>query len=471
MAKIYYHATGTDWRKEQKYRFLDESGSVYGVEWIEITPDAKHNWLTEGMRDEFETFISIGNKEAKASKKSEIEVVFKTFSNGIKTNRDAWAYNFRKDILTENIGRTIDFFNDHVSKWSKPENNKSVKSLLAKKIPLERILDDFVSNDNSKISWSGTLKGNVANGNDLEFLTTRIRSSMYRPFSRHYVYFDRSLVERVYVFPAIFPSLASEEENSVIALTAIGNTNPFQCIVAQSLPDIHLTGDTSCFPFYTYNEDGTNRRENITDWALKQFREHYSNAECGVRNAESKTKSKIQNLKSQIEKRDIFYYTYAILHHPEYREKYAANLKRELPRIPFAPDFWAFATAGKELADIHVNYEEQPEYNLDMIESGKLALDWRVERMKYAQGKTAIVYNDFLTIGGIPPEAHNYRLGNRSALDWIVDQYKVSIDKRSGITNDPNRDDDPQYIVRLVKKIITVSLRTNEIVRALPPLV
>ncbi len=158
------------------------------------------------------------------------------------------------------------------------------------------------------------------------------------------------------------------------------------------------------------------------------------------------------------------------MHHPEYREKYAANLKRELPRIPFAPDFWGFAKAGKELADIHVNYEEQPEYKLDMIENGKLALDWRVEKMKYAQDKTAIVYNDFLTLGGIPPEVHNYRLGNRSALDWIVDQYKVSTDKRSGITNDPNRDDDPQYIVRLIKKIVTVSLRTNEIVKSLPHL-
>lgn len=185
------------------------------------------------------------------------------------------------------------------------------------------------------------------------------------------------------------------------------------------------------------------------------------NAECGMRN---------QNPKSKIEKWDIFYYTYAILHHPDYREKYAANLKRELPRIPFAPEFWSFAKAGKELADIHVNYEDQPEHKLDMIESGKLVLDWRVERMKYNKDKTAIIYNDFLTIGGIPPEVHNYRLGNRSALDWIVDQYKVSLYKRSGITNDPNRDDNPQYIVRLIKKIVTVSLRTNELVSGLPPI-
>jgi predicted helicase len=171
-----------------------------------------------------------------------------------------------------------------------------------------------------------------------------------------------------------------------------------------------------------------------------------------------------------ITKWKIFHYVYALLHHPFYRERYAANLKRELPRIPFAPDFRAFAEAGKQLAELHINYESQKEYALEIIENPEAALDWRVEKMRLNKDKTSTIYNDFLTLSGIPSEAFDYRLGNRSALDWIIDLYQVSTDKRSGITNDPNRDDDPQYIVRLIGQIITVSLETMKIVRGLPDL-
>ena len=236
-----------------------------------------------------------------------------------------------------------------------------------------------------------------------------------------------------------------------------GYRSPFSALVVNKLPELHLCASTDtfqCFPFYTYNEDGTNRRENITDWALEQFRSYY------------KDKS--------ITKWDIFHYVYALLHHPLYRERYAANLKRELPRIPFAPDFKAFAEIGKRLAEIHVNYEQQPEYPLERIETPGVPLDWRVEKMKLSKDKRSLIYNDFLTLGGIPPEVFEYRLGNRSALDWIIDQYQVSTDKRSGITNDPNRPDDPEYIVRLIGQVIAVSLETVgalKILSALPILV
>jgi predicted helicase len=218
------------------------------------------------------------------------------------------------------------------------------------------------------------------------------------------------------------------------------------------IPNLTLTSvdANQCFPFYIYSEDGSNRKENITDWSLTEFRSHYSD--------------------KKITKWDIFYYIYAILHHPLYRAKYAANLRRSLPRIPYAPDFSAFAEAGKRLADLHVNYETQKEYKLEFIENAKSKLDWRVEKMRLSKDKTRIVYNDFLTLAGIPAEAFEYRLGNRSALDWIIDQYQVSTDKRSGIVNDPNNPDDPEYIVKLVGKIITVSLETVKIVKDLPSL-
>lgn len=220
-----------------------------------------------------------------------------------------------------------------------------------------------------------------------------------------------------------------------------------------------LIEKAQCFPFYTYDEDGTNRRENITDWALEQFRTQYQDKAISEASAQR-----------AIAKWDIFHYVYAVLHHQQYRDRYAANLKRELPRIPFAPDFWAFVNAGKRLAEIHVNYEQQPEYPLQWIENSDMPLDWRVEKMKLTKDKTQLIYNDFLTLSNIPPQSFNYRLGNRSALDWIIDQYQFKTDERSGITNDPNRLDDEQYIVRLIGQVITVSLETVEIVNALPSL-
>jgi predicted helicase len=207
---------------------------------------------------------------------------------------------------------------------------------------------------------------------------------------------------------------------------------------------------TQCFPLYTYNEDGTTRKENITNWALTQFQEHYKD--------------------NHISKLDIFRYIYAVLHHPQYREKYAANLKRELPRIPFTPVFWEFAKAGKQLAELHVNYEGQTEFPLKWLENKDAKVNYRVERMTLSRDKTQIVYNDFLTLGGISPGVFEYRLGNRSALEWVIDQYQVSTDKRSGIVNNPNKLDDPQYIIRLIGKVITVSLNTVKIVESLPTL-
>lgn len=186
--------------------------------------------------------------------------------------------------------------------------------------------------------------------------------------------------------------------------------------------------------------------------------------------------------RSDLTKWDIFHYIYALLHHPRYREKYQANLRRELPRIPLAPDFWSFAEAGRRLAELHVNYEQQAEHPLEMIETPDQPLDWRVEKMRLVKDSRStlekctttataeIKYNDFLTLAGIPAETFDYRLGNRSALEWIVDQYQVKTDKRSGIINDPNRADEPEYIVKLIKKIVTVSRETVVIVRTLPDL-
>jgi predicted helicase len=246
--------------------------------------------------------------------------------------------------------------------------------------------------------------------------------------------------------------------------------------MSNRIPDVHLTGDTQCFPFYTYEEDGSNRRENITDWAVEEFNKRYSTVIArspGGTTKQSQSRKEIASVATlprndKIGKWDIFYYIYALLHHPTYRERYAANLRRELPRIPFVKGFWECVEAGKKLATLHVAYEKQKEFKLEVLESKVGHLNYRVEKMKLSKDKKTLIYNDFFTLGGIPKEAFEYRLGNRSALEWIIDQYQVSTDKRSGITNDPNRADDPEYIMRLIGQVITVSVETVKIVKSLP---
>ncbi len=209
--------------------------------------------------------------------------------------------------------------------------------------------------------------------------------------------------------------------------------------------------------------------------ALEQFRTSYATAPRLVQSQrldQSPPSPGMDQSPPPLDKWHIFHYVYALLHHPTYRETYAANLRRELPRIPFVQPqhFWQFVQAGRRLAEIHVHYESQPEYPLRHEENPDLPLDYRVEKMRLSKDETSLKYNDFLTLHGISPQVFDYKLGNRSALDWVIDQYRVKTDRRSGITNDPNNLDDETYILRLIKQVITVSLETVEIVNNLPPL-
>jgi predicted helicase len=442
MATIHYARLAEFWRKEEKYAFLDEQRHVGNVAWQPITPDKRQTWLTEGMQEEFDNFISIGNKDTKAGVG---QALFANYGCGVATCRDAWAYSFNSSSVEENMRRTIICYNDHVTRWLQLDIKPSV--------------DDFVVTDSKQISWGRDLKKDLQRGVYGNFDKQKIRQALYRPFTKQALFFDKVFNEEVYQLPQFLPTPTVESENRLICLSDKGHREGFNAFVVNLIPDFHVLATKDrfqCFPFYTYNEDGANRRENITDWALDTFRRHYA--------------AQSQSLNLSISKWDIFHYVYALLHHPDYRTKYAANLRRELPRIPFVEDFWGFAQAGAQLAELHVGYEQQPEYRLDFVENPDLPLDWRVERMKVSKDKRSLVYNDFLTLAGIPAEVYEYKLGNRSALDWVIDQYQVSTDKRSGIVNDPNQPDDPQAIVRLIGQVITISLETVRIVNSLPPL-
>lgn len=439
-ARIFYYRTDDLWNREKKFDFLYEQ-CINDVQWELIQPDNRHAWLTKELQSDFDTFIPIGNKTTKAADNGNgaVGAIFKTYSNGVTTSRDAWACNFQRNALLENMQRMIDTYNVELDRWKRlPDPKGSV--------------DDFVISDGRKIKWTDRLKQELEKEKDVALFPEKVRSSLYRPFTKSYLYFDRLMNQRVCVFPSIFPTTETEKENQVIIVPGLGGRTDHWCFCAQIIPNLTLTtiDGSQCFPFYTYDEDGTNRQENITDWAWKQFQSHYQD--------------------NTISKWDIFHYIYALLHHPDYRKRYQANLKRDLPRIPFAPDFQAFAKAGGQLAELHLRYEDQPEYPLDLIETPDTPLSWRVEKMRLSKDKTQIQYNDFLTLDGIPPTVFDYRLGNRSALEWVLDQYRVKEDKRSGIINDPNRPNDKKYIVHLIQKVITVSLETLKIIEALPSL-
>jgi len=432
-ARILYSSVDEFWRKEQKFSLLESAEMYSRIDWRVIGPSANNTWLTEGYRKDFEEYISLGAKKAAG------HGLFTTYSSGVCSNNDAYVYNSRNENASQTAEKMVEAYNLEVGR---------LKETGQKKIPT-----DFLKIDESCLKWIRQTKRSLLRGTHVVFASDCIRTAIYRPFCKQFFYFDRVFNEDLYRMPRIFPTLQCELQNVVICVTDKGSEKPFMAIASNHLVDFHVVGAgsrTQCFPFYTYDEEGANRRENITDWAVEQF----SSA-----------------LGTKVDKWQIFHYVYGLLHSPEYREKYKANLKRELPRIPMPKSieqFQAFASAGERLADLHVNYESQQEYPLERVESPGKPLNWRVQKMKLTKDKTAIVYNEFLTLSGIPPEAFEYRLGNRSALDWIIDRYQVHTDKRSGIVNDPNRPDGQEHIVRLIGKIITVSLETVRIVKSLP---
>ena len=450
--EFHYHRVPELLRREEKLAILGEYVStrccaLEAVEWRHLKPDGRHTWLRPEHADEFARFIPMGTSIVKVRKAGSHLIkgtVFKDFSGGVKTNRDTVVYDFDRRSLSRRMQDFIRAYNAQVDLYRRegmPEN-----------------VDEFV--DYSHIKWDGSLKMALRALRDTEYDPTRIRYSMYRPFANRHLYYDHLLINSVYRQPYFFPSLESERENVVIAVPGVGHRTGFGAIIVNQIIPLDFGFEKAqCFPLYTYDADDTNRRENVTDWALATFRANYGD--------------------NTIEKLDIFHYVYGLLHHPGYRERHADSLRRELPRIPLAPDFHAFRDAGRELARLHLNYERETPWRLDWeVAQPERPIDYRVEKMRPLKRVPSedgdyrifdsLEYNDTLTLRGIPAEAFRYRLGTRSALEWVIDQYRVKTDRRSGIVSDPNAwSADEQYVVNLVARVITVSMATVKIVDGL----
>jgi predicted helicase len=441
--QLYYYRIPEFWRKTEKLNLLAKNGSINGIEWQELKPDERHTWLTEGLCAEFTTFLPIGTKDAKAGQSQFARTIFKTFSLGVVTNRDEWIYDFNRSHLIDKMQRFIWNYNSEVFRWSQ-------------EISVSTPIDSFVNNATSFLKWTDRLKEALQKNQMLKFEESKVRKTLYRPFCKQFLYFDHLLIQRRYQQHIIFPTSPTEAENVMLIVSDHGHRSPFSTIVSNIIADLHLLASTDgfqCFPYYIYNEDGSNRRENITDWALSQFQAKYG---------------------LEVTKWDIFHFVYAMLHHPQYRARYAENLKRDLPHIPLMHSteaFLACVSIGKQLMDIHLNYEQATEYKLYWIENQEVPFSWRVEKMRLTSDKNAVIVNESLTLSGIPQECFQYRLGNRSALEWVIDQYQVSVDKRSGIVSGPNNLDDEEYIVHLIGKVITVSVETVRLVNELTQVV
>ncbi|MEU5552842.1 DEAD/DEAH box helicase [Micromonospora sp. NPDC047793] len=462
---LYYRDIGDYLSREDKLRIIASQG-LETVEWERIAPSPEGDWINQ--RDElYSTFRSIGDKD----KTSRNRAVFAMYSSGLNSARDSWVYNFSKDKVWTNMESLIDFYNHQVEEFKAHCKAKGIAT------PAAGDAERFIDLDSRKISWNRADKTRLAKGEKYVFDGGRVVTSSYRPFTKQRLYFDSRLNDMTYQLPKIFPT--PECENFGFYITGPGADEPFSVLMFDGIPNLHAVGTRSMgplFPRYTYREidmgDGLfaateeavryDRVDNITDAALRDYRKTYSDP--------------------TVTKDDIFYYLYGLLHSPEYRERFAADLKKSLPRIPKAADFRGFAEAGRKLADLHIGYEKvKPYQGVAVTVAGEASITpldelFRVTKMKFRKEKgvvdrSTIHYNHRVTLTGVPDEAYRYQLGARSAIEWIIDRYRVKVDNDSGIVNDPNDwSDDPRYILDLVMRIVTVSLETMEIVDGLPAL-
>lgn len=472
--QIRFHDIGDYLTTEQKLQKIAAFKSVEGIAavngWQSITPDAHGDWLKQ-RDDSFAEHIVSGDK-----KSNNPNVVFENYSNGLKTQRDAWCYNFSSKALNSNMERMIEFYNSEVVRLKK-EHGRLIKGELTK------LVSNVVDTNPVKISWTQALFERAAKLSPIEFDNAKLIASIYRPFGKQWLYYDRQVNERAYQIHKIFPK--AKTPNLVIQINAKYSGYGQLALMSDCLPDLHCNGDTQCFPLYLYEtneptnaeEDGGlfgegkkefTRRDAITDYALDHFRQKYPESGSGIT------------------KENVFYYIYGILHSQDYRERFADNLSKELPRIPAVKsydDFRKFAQAGRDLAELHINYEKIAPYKLtfDLGVAGagrELKPEhYRVTKMKFASkgDKSVVIYNEYITLRDIPLDAYDYVVNGKPALEWVMERQCVKTDKDSGIVNDANlwateTMHDPQYPLKLYQSIITVSLRTNEIVKNLPKL-
>lgn len=446
-ANIYYHDIGDYLSREQKLKVISDFGSTGQMEWLQITPDEHGDWVNF-RNSAFQSLIPIQpDKKFDSAARS----YFIPYSLGIASGRDAWIYNMSQPRLVEDMRRTVEFYNEQRKKHSGTHD-----------------FNRKVSYDTSKISWNDSLLKLCSKNVELKVDKGLLRASLYRPFNKSNLYFDKDFIQRTYQQTKLFPK--ADTDNLVIATSGVGGSKPFSALISDQIVCLDTLEKTQCFPLYYYekatdsspslfgeNESGYIRHDGISDFILKQATNQYGN---------------------DVSKEDIFYYVYGLLHSTDYRTTFANDLKKTLPRLPLiesTDDFWMFSKAGHKLAELHIHYEDVAPYEGVKV-SGTQHNNYYVDKLRFIgkNDKSKILYNDQIAIENIPSKAYDYIVNGRSAVEWILDRYQVKVDKASGITNDPNdwakEVGNPRYILDLLLSVINVSIQTVDIVNSLPKL-
>lgn len=465
--RIRYHDIGDYLTREQKLTLIADS-SLDTVAWQSVTSTAEGDWTSQRNK-EFATWPVIGSKKASPGDPK----VFTNFSRGLESGRDLWVYNFSRPALMDNIDQLTVNYNNQIQPFTEYVRLQCITRPREKDVA-EYLKQQPAAIDEQHIKWSRSLRTSLARLTHIDRDDAGFVTAVYRPFCRQHAYFDRYLNHERSQLPAMFPS--PHHTNIGIVLTAPASHFEFTPFIASDLPDLHLLDTGQFFPRWTFEkvdtdggldfsdgsgliEGGYRRVDNITDQILTLYRKAIGDL---------------------VDKDDIFYYIYGILHDPDYRTRYAADLRKMLPHVPTpesAERFGKVVNIGRQLAELHINYEAVQPYPLEVqLRSGSdpgARETWRVDKMRWRTktDRSAILYNSRITIASIPDAAHEYLLGPRTALEWLIDRYQVKTDKASGIVSDPNawcdEHDDPNYIVELIKKITTVSVETMKLVNAL----
>lgn len=452
-AEIFYHDIGDYLSREDKLSIVSNMKSVGSSEipWKRLSPNEHGDWIN-ARNDVFGTFIPI-----EPSKKFDLksESIFVVNSLGLNSNRDAWVYNSAMQALKKNMQTMVNFYNSQVLSFGKAQKEQS-------KLKAE----DFINTDPKKISWSSSLIPHLVRGNKAIFEEDRISISQYRPFHKQFLYMGDKMIHRRGQMMEIFPSQSIE--NFIICVSAANEG--VSALITKHISDLHVNGDSQCFPLYYYETyekqnpsifdtaDNNNqfvRRDGISDFILERAQKIYG---------------------KRVTKEDIFYYVYGFLHAPKYRETFANDLKKMLPRLPLVDeprDFWKFSKAGRDLAELHINYESVPAYGKVKVKGAESGF-FEVAKMRFPKKgqKETIIYNSKITIENIPERAYEYVINGKSAIEWIMERYQVTVHKDSDIKNDPNdwskEVGNPKYILDLLLSIITVSMQTLDIIESLP---
>ena len=429
--RIYYTAVDDYTRSEGKKDFLRDN-TLQSLPFQRIMPDKNYTWINQSEVD-WDALLPVASKASKFSHNPDEErAIFKLYSLGIATNRDEWVYDLDAADLAKKIQFFFDFYAQEQQRWHTSDKKMAI--------------NDFIDRT---IKWTSELESHLARGNKLQFDSKYIRRAMYRPFVQKYVYYDNIIIHRPYNQMDLFLR-AEDDDNIVIAVNT--NDKLFNALASKYVVDLHFNGDSQCLPLYRYTKDGT-RQDNITEWALRQFQTHYDDA--------------------TISRRAIFAYVYAVLHDPTYRQTYALNLKHELPRIPWYADFWRWAAWGESLLDLHINYETVVPAPLQRLDNPAPLLKPNKPILRAHPGTGTIQIDQITTLTGVPTQAWEYVLGNRTALGWVLERAKESTPSDPTIRarfNTYRFADHKERIIALLGQVCAVSVATIEIVTAMAAL-